>query len=85
MAIPYIWPDGSKHTYYPDFYMELDGDKYIVEIKPSNQTTKPVNENSWLGKEWMKNVCKWNTAKEFAQARGMKFIILTERTISRLR
>ena len=85
IAIPYITPDGAQHTYYPDFFIEQsDGTRCVIEIKPSNQTVPPVNENAWARREWVKNSAKWAAAAEFCKARGMKFKILTEQTVSRL-
>ena len=85
ICIPYIMPDGSKHHYYPDYYIELsDGRKCIIEIKPSNQTKRPVNENAWAYKEWVKNNCKWRAAQEYCKLRNMEFNILTEKSIKQL-
>lgn len=83
--IPYLYKDGTTHKYYPDYFVEMiNGDKIVVEIKPYNQTQKPVNENCWVAKEYSKNVCKWNAAKEFCQRKGFIFKILTEKTINQL-
>jgi hypothetical protein len=85
ICIPYLLPDGSRHKYYPDYYVEMrDGSKYVIEVKPSNQTKAPVNENSWAHREWVKNNCKWRAAQEYCQAKGFQFKILTERTIKQL-
>lgn len=73
---------GSNHTYNPDFYVEMsNGEKWLVEIKPKHQTTKPTNENSWLMNEWIKNNYKWRAAMIFCESKGIKFKILTEDTI----
>lgn len=73
---------GKNHTYNPDFYVEMsNGEKWLVEIKPKHQTTKPVNENSWLMNEWIKNNYKWRAAMIFCESKGIKFKILTEDTI----
>lgn len=73
---------GSNHTYNPDFYVEMsNGEKWLVEIKPKHQTTKPTNENSWLMNEWIKNNYKWRAAMNFCESKGIKFKILTEDTI----
>lgn len=85
VCIPYILPDGSRHKYYPDYYVELsDGSKYIIEIKPSNQTKPPINENAWANREWVKNSCKWRAAQEYCSAKGFEFKIITEHTIKQL-
>lgn len=85
ICIPYLFVDGKMHRYYPDYYVEfVDGTKMLVEIKPTNQTTAPTNENSWAQKEWARNSCKWRAAKEYCESKGMVFKILTERTIDKL-
>lgn len=85
-GIPYYYiVDEKNHTYYPDYFIEFeDGSFCVVEIKPSNQTTKPLNENCWAYKEYVKNMCKWAAAKEFCESKGYKFKILTEKTIEHL-
>lgn len=83
--IPYIFIDGTTHKYYPDYFIEMeDGSKMVVEIKPYNQTQKPLNENCWAAKEYTKNKCKWNAAIEFCKNKGYQFKILTEHTINQL-
>lgn len=83
--IPYLYIDGKIHKYYPDYFVEMtDGTKMVVEIKPYNQTQKPINENCWAAKEYSKNMCKWKATSEFCDAKGYKFKILTERTINQL-
>ena len=56
----------------------------VIEIKPSSQTVKPVNENSWVGREYVKNMCKWKATIEFCKAKGYKFKVLTEKTINKI-
>lgn len=83
--IPYMMPDGKSHSYYPDYFVEMEnGEKWVVEIKPYNQTQKPINENCWAAKEYIKNICKWKEAKQFCVNKGYKFYIFTERTIEKL-
>lgn len=85
ICINYLMPDGSTHHYYPDYYVErTDGTRYIIEIKPSNQTQPPSNENSWLYKEWVKNCCKWKAAMKFCESHNLQFKIITENTINKL-
>lgn len=85
VKIPYYYVDGKIHNYYPDYFVEFeDGTCTIVEIKPHNQTIKPINENCWAYNEYIKNMCKWRSTKEFCEAKGYKFKILTEKTIERL-
>ena len=85
IRIPYLYIDGKRHSYYPDYFVEMmDGTKMVVEIKPSSQTKRPVNENTWVGKEYRKNMCKWKATMEFCQAKGYKFKIITEKTINNI-
>lgn len=86
LKIPYYYVrDQKTHTYYPDYFIEMtDGSCMVVEIKPSSQTVKPINENSWVAKEYLKNMCKWKATMEFCQKKGYKFKILTEKTINNM-
>lgn len=85
-CIKYFNPvDQKEHRYYPDFVLELqDGQIMIVEIKPQNQTQKPINENSWAYKTYAVNTAKWKEIKKQCDSRGYKFCIITENTINRL-
>lgn len=84
-SIPYMFVDGTTHRYWPDYFVEfVDGTKMVVEIKPYNQTQKPVNENCWAAKEYTKNMCKWKATMEFCKKKGYKFKVLTEKTINQL-
>ena len=83
--IPYLYKDGTTHKYYPDYFVEMvDGTKLVIEIKPYNQTQKPINDNCWAAKEYVKNVCKWKAAIEFCKNKGYIFKVLTEKTINQL-
>lgn len=87
ICIPYTSSlDGKVHRYYPDYFIEMiDGTGIVVEIKPYNQTQKPINENSYAQKEYIKNVCKWRAAKEFCEHKGYLFKIITEKSIEKLK
>lgn len=88
--------DGSHHTYYPDYIMEVWNDPQnhqagtttiLVEIKPFNQTQAPsqsIPKDSYAWTEYVKNISKWRAAAEFAKQNNFQFKIFTERTISRL-
>lgn len=85
ICIPYYFIDEKMHKYYPDYFIEMnDGTHIVIEIKPSNQTIKPINENCWAYKEYIKNMCKWRATKEFCDNKGYEFKILTEKTINNL-
>lgn len=86
LRIPYFYPkDGKTHSYYPDYVVQMqDNTLMVIEIKPSSQTTKPVNEHTWVGEAYYKNMCKWKATLEFCKNKGYKFKILTEKTINRI-
>ena len=91
--IPYIKPtDGQQHRYFIDMFIEFNtGDKFIVEIKSYNETVMPQppkipNPKAILNykqalETFVVNQAKWKAAREFAAAKGLKFIILTEREL----
>lgn len=83
ICIEYVlMSDKRKHKYFPDFMFETaDGKKYIVEIKPYSQTIQPKCTSSAYDKRnWIKNISKWNAAKEFVKSqKNTEFIIITEK------
>jgi len=88
--VKYLKPtDGKIHRYFIDLFIEFStGDKFIVEIKPKSETKPPRKPNKKTEKAlrnyqnklmtYYINQAKWNAAKEFANQKDMKFIILTE-------
>lgn len=88
--IPYLCgTDNRIHRYFCDAKLKIQDvngnvNTYLVEIKPYIQTQKPSfpgrNTKKYLYEveTYIKNQSKWAAAKEFAKARGMQFIILTE-------
>lgn len=85
VSIPYTYIDNQTHHYFPDFFVQMvDGSCIMIEVKPKNQTVKPLVESSYAHDTWVKNLCKWKAAKKFCQDRNIKFQILTENTIARL-
>ena len=90
IIIPYLSPwDGKIHRYFPDFYIKVKQSsggikKFIIEVKPKNQTRppKPVTKKTkkWLNeiKTYSINEAKWNHAKEWCETNDMEFKILTE-------
>jgi len=92
IVIPYINPvDGKAHRYFTDGVIALkEGEKikkYIVEIKPSSQTVKPVpgkKRQSTILYEtarYIQNQAKWTAAKKWCDARSYSFLILTEKEL----
>lgn len=90
-VVPYICPtDGKYHRYFIDFRVQIqakDGTikTYLVEIKPDSQTRPPVQPQRKTRRflietaSYMKNIAKWEAAKQFALDRGWEFIVLTEK------
>ena len=53
--------------------------KIWVEIKPSSEVRKPVNESDVQGwRTWVKNQCKWKQATVTAKANNARFQVITE-------
>lgn len=90
IAIPYIKPtDGRLHKYLPDYYVEFRnsaGDiiRELWEVKPKSQTRAPRKNHKHALYEQLTyaiNMAKWEAAVAFCAQRGIKFRILTERSI----
>lgn len=86
-SIPYLSPiDAQVHQYYPDalvVYKDKFGNvqKEIVEIKPYKETilTPKASDRDKLA--LVVNEAKWKAADRFAQQNGLKFRVITERTM----
>ena len=88
IIIPYTSPvDGKRHRYYPDFYVKVNGKKYIVEVKPTKQTKEPKRQKKVTKRyvtevvTWSVNQAKWKAAKEFCRDFGMEFMLITEKEL----
>lgn len=101
--VPYDSPQWMKnlvdfktHRYYVDFYAKIvdkDGivQKYMLEIKPANQTIVPQEPKKKTKKslrkffnamqEYIKNCNKWSAADEIFKKKGYKFQVLTEQDL----
>jgi hypothetical protein len=65
---------GEMHEYNPDLKINFsDGHVEIWEIKPSDQTHLP------------KNSAKWESCQQHCEARGYKFMVLTEIGLNKLK
>lgn len=94
IVIPYFDPTRRKQRrYFPDFYVEfIDVDKklqkWLIEVKPSAQTKRPVKSEKKSKKVRKKflyesfvyavNNAKWQAAEAYCTKHGMKFMIWTE-------
>ncbi len=87
VVIPYLSPlDNKVHHYYPDFFIEyLDKDgnqiKEIVEVKPLHESEERFAKNDRSKNALIVNEAKWKSAAIFCEQRGMKFRVLTEKSI----
>lgn len=88
--IPYVSPiDNRTHRYFMDFRVvkrNLDGTKetILIEVKPKAQTAPPKIQTKATKRyitevqTWGVNSAKWEAAQKYCQARGWKFMIMTE-------
>ncbi len=87
--IPYIKPtDGKVHRYFPDYWVEYKDKagnliQEIIEVKPEDQVyiqrKKRLTEYDKV--TYNINRAKWQAAAQFCKKKGIKFRILTERSI----
>jgi len=88
IVIPYISPaDGKKHRYFPDFYVKIKNEKYLVEVKPFRQTQEPKTQKKMTKRyinevvTYAVNQAKWNAAREFCADHKWKFMLITEKEL----
>jgi hypothetical protein len=94
VAIPYLkpTPDGSykKSNYYPDLYVEYEDRngnivREMIEIKPLKQTKQSVSKKKKVkiveNHIYLINQLKWEAAKKWCAARGIKFSVITENSL----
>lgn len=86
--------DEKYHTYYPDFFLIVNKDnvikKYIVEIKPKSQITKPIlptinsdkarKSYQYAARTYIINLCKAEALRKFAKEKNFEVIWLTEKS-----
>lgn len=86
----------KQRTYYPDFYIKVekhngDIDHILVEIKPEAQIKKPkpptkkskkaLESYKFLAEQYVINRDKYSAAKEYAEGRGWRFVVMTENSL----
>jgi hypothetical protein len=83
--------------YFPDFFVKIkekDGTikQLIIEYKPLSQTKLPNKPDKGLTQRqknrylkeaviYVTNKCKWESAEKYAKAKGMEFVIITEKDL----
>lgn len=95
IVVPYFDPvRDKKRRYIVDLYIEYvdkrgDTHKALCEVKPYAQT-QPVKNVSGRKKQstlleeqatWITNNAKWDAAQKYAEDRGWRWMILTEKEI----
>jgi len=80
----------KERSYYIDFSATIkdkDGNltRWYIEVKPYKQTIKPERgkkkEQTYILESctYITNICKWQAAAKWAQSKGAKFRVLTEK------
>ena len=85
IQIPYKDPLTNRQTVYvPDFFIQY-ADKFgrvlteLVEIKPaSQQLLERVGKNKYNQAQYVRNMVKWEAAKNWCKQQGIQFRIITE-------
>lgn len=86
-SIPYLSPlDNAVHNYFPDFFVEYmrdDGEiiKEVIEVKPLHETDAKNAKSDRSKNALVINEAKWKAAADFCEKRGLKFRVLTEKSI----
>lgn len=92
VIIPYFFRgDGKWHRYFVDMWLQVRNragniETWLVEIKPHAQTQipKPHGTRKRQLREaltYAKNQAKWEAATNFCNAKGWRFVILTEKDL----
>ena len=90
IALPYISPHDSRvHRYFPDFYIKVQENtgkikRYLTEVKPLKQTTKPKRQTKGYIREafeYARNQAKWKAAREYCADRMWEFKVITEKEL----
>jgi hypothetical protein len=88
VRIPYKDPLTGKNTVYvPDFlinYIDKNMKTHVemVEIKPIKQTVlEKVGKNPYDQAQFVKNMAKWESARDWCRNRGILFRIINESDI----
>lgn len=77
--------DGQKHRYFCDFIVVTKEGVSLVEVKPYAQCFEPKKQGKKKAryitevKTYLVNQAKWAAAREYANARGWVFKVVTER------
>lgn len=87
IVIPYVSPEDARvHRYFPDFFIEyIDKNgvvlKEIVEVKPRHESEEKYAKSERSKAALLVNEAKWKSAALYCESRGMKFRVITEKSI----
>jgi hypothetical protein len=87
ISIPYLSPaDGRVHRYFPDFvikYINREGKELceVVEVKPLHESESKFAKSDRSKDALEVNEAKWAAASLYCEEHGMKFRVLTEKSI----
>lgn len=88
LIIPYYYDvDKRYHRYFPDLLIRFEDKTLLIEIKPKKETIAPATPSRKTKRyitealTYVKNVNKWDAAKEYAKDHGWEFEIWTEETL----
>lgn len=93
LAIPYRSPlDNQLHRYFVDFVVKFKTPTGVqvalLEIKPESQTKPPKKTKRkrrttliYEAQEYAVNQAKWESARQFCNQKGWKFLVLTEKNL----
>jgi TnsA endonuclease N terminal len=91
IKIPYRDPLTGKQTVYvPDFfvvYIDRNQKKHaeLWEIKPRNQAViEAVGKDKYRQAHYIKNMAKWEVARQFCKQAGLVFRVVTEEDLFHL-
>jgi hypothetical protein len=90
IKVPYFDPVKEKvRIYYPDFFLEMNETKYLIEIKPNRELSKPRKSKNkkrstiiYETRLYATNQAKWRYAMKFCEKREWKFKVITEKTFN---
>jgi len=93
LVVPYrCKTDNRVHRYFLDFAVKFkEGPIYVIEVKPSAQTKRPVRKKGKAQSKFIKeattytkNMSKWYAARAYCEERGYVFEIWTQDTLESL-
>jgi len=91
--VPYTSPIyGRIHRYFPDFWVKKRNQQgveevLVIEVKPRIQTLPPTPKKQVTKayitevQTWGINQAKWKSADKYCNAKGWKFMIMTEKEL----